>query len=182
MPPEAVRCETSGGDAAHEAVEAVARRGYAALLGRLAARTRDVAGAEDALSDAFVAALRAWPERGVPRVPEAWLLTVARRRLIDAARHRRCAEEACGALRLLAEARERAAGPGPGRADELLARMHAAVDPETCVALVLQALHGFDAAAIAAVFRVPPTTMAQRLVRAKRRLRAGSASTRTREV
>ena len=60
----------------------------------LAARTRDVAGAEDALSDAFAAALVDWPASGVPRTPEAWLLTVARRKLIDAARRRRSAEDA----------------------------------------------------------------------------------------
>ena len=72
-----------------EAAEAVARRSYGKLVAFLAARTRDVAAAEDALSDAFAAALVDWPASGVPDSPEAWLMTVARRKLIDAARRRR---------------------------------------------------------------------------------------------
>ena len=71
---------------ARETAEAVARRSYGKLVAFLAARTRDVAGAEDALSEAFAAALVDWPARGIPRSPEAWLLAVARRKLIDAAR------------------------------------------------------------------------------------------------
>jgi RNA polymerase sigma-70 factor (ECF subfamily) len=72
-------------EAAH-AAERVARESYGRLVAFLAARTRDVAGAEDALSDAFAAALRMWPVDGVPDNPDAWLLTAARRRQIDAAR------------------------------------------------------------------------------------------------
>ena len=62
---------------ARATAEAVARRSYGKLVAFLAARTRDVAGAEDALSDAFAAALADWPANGVPRSPEAWLMTVA---------------------------------------------------------------------------------------------------------
>ena len=95
---------TQAGDAsARGAAETVARRSYGKLVALLAARTRDVAGAEDALSEAFAAALVDWPARGVPRTPEAWLLTVARRKWIDAARRRRSAEDAAGSLRLMAE-------------------------------------------------------------------------------
>ena len=65
---------------AHRAAERVARERYGLLLAFLAARTRDVAGAEDALGDAFAAALRTWPDRGVPANPDAWLLTAARHR------------------------------------------------------------------------------------------------------
>jgi len=65
---------------ARETAEAVARRSYGKLLAFLAARTRDVTAAEDALSDAFAAALVDWPVRGLPTSPEAWLLTVARRK------------------------------------------------------------------------------------------------------
>src|SRR5215510_8904123 len=93
-----------GDDAtARAAAEAVARRSYGKLLAFLAARTRDVAGAEDALSDAFAAALTDWPARGIPDRPEAWLMTVARRKLIDAVRRRRTGEDAAGHLRLMAE-------------------------------------------------------------------------------
>jgi RNA polymerase sigma-70 factor (ECF subfamily) len=81
----------------------VARASYGKLVAILAARTRDVAGAEDALSEAFAAALADWPRSGIPRAPEAWLLTVARRRLIDAARRRRSGEEAAPTLALLAD-------------------------------------------------------------------------------
>ncbi|MEQ8698602.1 MAG: sigma factor, partial [Bauldia litoralis] len=66
----------------------VARDSYGRLVALLAVRTRDVAAAEDALADAFAAALADWPANGVPARPEAWLVTVARRRLIDAARRR----------------------------------------------------------------------------------------------
>src|SRR5689334_14577502 len=65
------------------AAEAAARQSYGKLIAYLSARTRDVAGAEDALSEAFAAALAEWPVRGVPNAPEAWLLTVARRKLVD---------------------------------------------------------------------------------------------------
>ena len=74
------------------AAETVARRSYGKLVAFLAARTRDVAGAEDALADAFAAALVDWPARGTPSNPEVWLLPVARRSMIDAARHRRGGE------------------------------------------------------------------------------------------
>ena len=65
---------------ARAAAEAVARASYGKLVAYLAARTRDVAGAEDALSDAFAAALADWPAHGVPDKPEAWLMTAARNR------------------------------------------------------------------------------------------------------
>ena len=76
-------------DLARAAAEATARQSYGKLIAFLAARTRDVAGAEDALSEAFAAALATWPKTGVPRHPEAWLLTAARRRLSDAGTRRR---------------------------------------------------------------------------------------------
>ena len=85
-----------------EAAEAV-RASYGKLVAFLAARTRDVAGAEDALSEAFAAALADWPRSGIPRTPEAWLLTVARRKLIDAARRRRTGEAAVPTSALLAD-------------------------------------------------------------------------------
>ena len=112
------------------AVEAAARRSYGKLLAFLAARTRDLAGAEDALSEAS-RALAAWPVQGVPRAPEAWLLAVARRKAIDARRRRLVTGRGHGPLRMIAEAagrpmligvrtaaapdvRLRASGDGPG--------------------------------------------------------------------
>src|SRR5262249_21665969 len=83
--------------------EAAVRRSYGKLVAYLAGRTRDVAGAEDALSDAFAAALLDWPKHGVPERPEAWLMAVARRKAIDAARRRRSRVEAADHLRLISD-------------------------------------------------------------------------------
>jgi RNA polymerase sigma-70 factor (ECF subfamily) len=163
-----------GEGAAREAAEAVARRSYGKLVALLAARTRDLAGAEDALSEAFATALAEWPKSGVPRTPEAWLLTVARRRWIDASRRRRTAQDATGHLRLLGEELEAAAGTSE-LADERLALMfacaHPAIDAGIRAPLMLQTVLGFDAAAIGSAFLVSPATMGQRLVRAKRKIR-----------
>ncbi len=160
---------------AREAAEAAARRSYGKLVALLASRTRDIAAAEDALADAFAAALGDWPERGVPANPEAWLLTVARRKWIDATRRRRSAEDAADHVRLLAEELEAEAAGGGPLADERLALMfacaHPAIDAAVRAPLVLQAVVGFDAAAIGSAFLVSPKAMAQRLVRAKRKIR-----------
>src|ERR1700731_777209 len=95
--------------AAEATAEAVARRSYGKLVAFLAARTRDVAGAEDSLSEAFAAALVDWPAGGIPASPEAWLLAVARRKMIDASRRRRSHEGAAGHLRLMREELDAAA-------------------------------------------------------------------------
>jgi RNA polymerase sigma-70 factor (ECF subfamily) len=84
-------------------VDAVARRSYGKLVAFLAARTRDVSAAEDALSEAFAAALTDWPRSGCPANPEAWLLLVARRKLIDLGRRQRSGEIAAEELRILTE-------------------------------------------------------------------------------
>jgi RNA polymerase sigma-70 factor (ECF subfamily) len=153
----------------------VARRSYGKLVALLAARTHDVAAAEDALSEAFAAALVEWPASGIPRTPEAWLLTVARRKWIDASRRRRSAEQAGDHLRLMAEEIEASAAGGPPPPDERLALMfacaHPALDPAIRAPLILQTILGFDAASIGSAFLVSPASMSQRLVRAKRKIR-----------
>ncbi len=155
--------------------EAVARASYGKLVAYLAARTRDVAAAEDALSDAFAAALADWPARGIPDSPEAWLTAVARRRLIDAARRRHTGEEAAGHLRLVAEELAQMEDADKAIPDDRLALMfacaHPAIDPAIRAPLILQTLLGFDAATIASAFLISPATMAQRLVRAKSKIR-----------
>src|SRR6202030_2641526 len=88
---------------ARRAVESAARDSYGRLVAFLAARSRDVAAAEDALGDAFRAALEHWPQSGVPEKPEAWLLTAARRRLTDAARHARVQAESVPTLLAVTE-------------------------------------------------------------------------------
>ena len=151
----------------------MARQSYGRLVAFLAARTRDVAGAEDALADAFAAALAHWPVSGVPEKPEAWLLAAARRKLIDASRRRRTAADATGHLQLLAE--EMGQGDDRQIPDDRLALMfacaHPAIDPATRAPLILQTILGFDAAAIGSAFLVSPAAMGQRLVRAKMRIK-----------
>src|ERR1700682_3991408 len=94
---------------ASSTADAVARRSYGKLVAFLAARTRDVAAAEDALSEAFAAALADWPRNGCPSNPEGWLLTVARRKFIDVARGRRRGEIAGEELRVMREGLDAAA-------------------------------------------------------------------------
>jgi RNA polymerase sigma-70 factor (ECF subfamily) len=165
----------TGPAAARDAAEAVARRSYGKLVALLASRTRDVAGAEDALADAFAAALVEWPERGVPRSPEAWLMTVARRRWIDATRRRKSAEDAADHVRLMAEEMAAESDGTAALPDERLSLMfacaHPALDPGIRAPLILQTILGFDAATIGSAFLVSPATMSQRLVRAKRKIR-----------
>jgi len=159
-------------DEPRRAVEAAARRSYGKLLAFLAARTRDLAGAEDALSEAFASALATWPTQGVPRAPEAWLLQVARRKTLDAGRRRQVRQAAMDPLRMIAEA---AGDPGPAIPDERLRLMfacaHPALDPAVRAPLILQCVLGFDAVSIGTAFLVAPAAMGQRLVRAKRKIR-----------
>jgi RNA polymerase sigma-70 factor (ECF subfamily) len=161
--------------AAREAAEAVARRSYGKLIAFLSARTRDVAGAEDALADAFAAALADWPRTGIPDNPEAWLMAVARRRGIDTARRAQPAAAAAPHIRLIAEEIDMAATQAGDIPDERLALMfacaHPAIDPSIRAPLILQTILGFDAATIASAFLVAPATMGQRLSRAKQKIR-----------
>jgi len=159
-----------------QTAETLARRSYGKLVAFLAARTRDVAGAEDALSEAFAAALVDWPVSGVPNRPEAWLLTVARRKVIDAARRRRSRIEAVDHLELMADEIQSAAMTSENAIpDERLSLMfacaHPAIDAGIRAPLMLQTVLGFDAATIGSAFLVSPATMAQRLVRAKNKIR-----------
>lgn len=155
-------------------VEAVVRDSYGRLVSFLAARSRDVASAEDALGEALVSALRTWPRDGVPERPEGWLLTAARRRLIDHARHDRVRADGAVTLRLAAERAEEAALQ-PEFPDDRLALLfvcaHPAIDPAAHTPLMLQVVLGLDAARIARAFLVSPATVSQRLVRAKTRIR-----------
>jgi RNA polymerase sigma-70 factor (ECF subfamily) len=164
-----------GGEQARKTAEAVARRSYGKLVAFLAARTRDVAGAEDALSEAFAAALGHWPISGVPKTPEAWLLTVARRKQVDVVRGRKTQSEASDHLRLIADELAVAAAGKGEIPDERLRLMfacaHPALEEGIRAPLVLQTILGFDAATIASAFLVSPATMGQRLVRAKSKMK-----------
>ncbi|TIP12313.1 MAG: RNA polymerase subunit sigma-70 [Mesorhizobium sp.] len=156
------------------AAETAARQSYGKLVAYLAARMRDVTGAEDALADAFAAALERWPQTGVPGKPEAWLLAVARRRRVDAVRRQLTSEASRDHLRLIAEemAVRMADEDLPDERLRLMfACAHPAIEAGVRAPLILQTILGFDAATIASAFLVSPATMSQRLVRAKTRIR-----------
>lgn len=166
-----------GATQAHRTADAVARRSYGKLVAFLAAALRDVAAAEDALSDAFAAALADWPLNGCPANPEAWLLTVARRKGIDGIRRRRSGEAASAQLQVLAELDEAVSATTDDAAfpDRRLALLfacaHPAIDAGIRAPLMLQAVLGLDAKTIAAAFLASPDAMGKRLGRAKQKIR-----------
>jgi RNA polymerase sigma-70 factor (ECF subfamily) len=163
------------GTAARATAEAVAARSYGRLVAFLAVRTRDVAAAEDALSDAFAAALAEWPRAGCPLNPEAWLLTVARRRLVDGARRRQVGDAVFAELQQLAEhavdAHDDEAPIPDQRLALLFACAHPAIDAGVRAPLMLQTVLGLDAKRIAAAFLTSPAAMGKRLGRAKEKIR-----------
>jgi RNA polymerase sigma-70 factor, ECF subfamily len=164
---------------AHRAAEEVAQTSYGRLVSMLAVSTGSIAQAEDVLADAFAAALRTWPERGVPDSPVAWILTVARRNFIGNVRTAAARALAEQALRTLARA-EATAMAGPAIGDDRLRLMfvctHPAIDVTIHAPLMLQVVLGIDAIRMASVFHVNPTTLGQRLVRAKRKIAASGIS------
>ena len=155
-------------------VESVARDSYGRLIAYLASRTRDVASAEDALSDALVSALTTWPRDGIPGNPHAWLLTAARNRLVDQARRRQVRAESEPTLELLAS-RDLDTSEIEAIPDERLRLLfvcaHPAIDPDMHTPLMLQTVLGLDATQIGRAFLVSSQTMSQRLVRAKTKIR-----------
>lgn len=159
-------------DDPRRAAEKAARASYGRLLSILAARSRDIASSEDALAEAFLAALRSWPSAGVPRNPEAWLLTAARNSARNTARHRAVVDASVADLLLL---HDEAAPEQPDIPDDRLKLLfvcaHPAIEEAARTPLMLQTVLGLDAAQIAAAFLVAPATMGQRLVRAKARIK-----------
>ena len=160
-------------ESTYRTVERVARESYGRLVAYLSSHTRDVASAEDALSDALVAALKTWPRDGVPQNPEGWLLTSARHSFIDLVRHQRVAEASESTLLLLREEPREGTLFQDERLKLLFVCAHPAIDPAMHTPLMLQTVLGLDAARIAHAFLVSPTTMGQRLVRAKTKIRDG---------
>jgi RNA polymerase sigma-70 factor (ECF subfamily) len=162
--------------AAHRAAERAARESYGRLLAILSARTHDIAASEDALADAFARALERWPVDGVPDQPDAWLLSVARHRRLDAWRHTRVQDAATQTLLLLAGEVDVGAADGAAVPDERLRLLfvcaHPAIDAAARAPLMLQTVLGLDVARMAGAFLTSPSTLGQRLVRAKARIRA----------
>lgn len=153
--------------------EDVARAAYGKLIAMLASRTGDIIAAEDALADAFVAALKTWPERGIPDKPEAWLLTVAKNRRIDQAR-RDTRLVITDKANDMADAQ--AIEPEDAQLDSRLKLLfvcaHPALDEGIRTPLMLQTVLGLEAEQIAKAFLINPSTMAQRLVRAKKKIKS----------
>ncbi|HEU5349842.1 MAG TPA: RNA polymerase sigma factor [Ktedonobacterales bacterium] len=160
-------------------IEHVYREESGRILAALIASLRDFTLAEDALQDALLAALQQWPVSGIPRNPAAWLTTIARRKAIDRLRR----DGAFARKReMLQTLEELAADDSLGDADDappipderlklLFTCCHPALPLEARVALTLRTLGGLSTAEIAAAFLVPLPTMAQRLVRAQRKIR-----------
>jgi len=157
-------------------IERVARESYGRLVAYLSVHTHDLASAEDALSEALVSALKAWPRDGLPQNPEAWLLTTARHSLIDVIRHQRVVLASEQTLALLKE-NSPEANLSTEFQDERLKLLfvcaHPAIDSAMHTPLMLQTVLGLDAGRIAHAFLVPPKTMGQRLFRAKTKIRDG---------
>lgn len=159
---------------ARAAAERAARDSYGRLVALLAASTGDLAQAEDALADAFERALTTWPADGVPRAPDAWLLTVARNRLRDVWRS--------AAVRRSAPLDDSCAPAAPDGVDVdpdaiedrrlalLFVCAHPAIAPDVRTPLMMQTVLGLDSQVVARAFAVSPGAMQQRLVRAKRRI------------
>jgi predicted RNA polymerase sigma factor len=161
---------------ARRAAELAARNSYGRLVAYLAVQTRDVAAAEDALGDAFLAALKTWPESGVPKNPEAWLLVTARHRLIDTARRSQVQDKILNTFKQTGpESLSQPSLDGVDFPDDRLKLLficaHPAIDATIHTPLMLQTVLGLNAVQIASVFLVAPTTMGQRLVRAKVKIR-----------
>jgi predicted RNA polymerase sigma factor len=167
----------TGEEVTHRTIERVARESYGRLVAYLSSHTRDVPGAEDALSNALVAALTTWPRDGVPKNPEAWLLTTARHAIIDTVRHQRVISASEPTLLLLKENSTEEATLSTEFPDERLKLLfvcaHPAIDTAMHTPLMLQTVLGLDATRIAGAFLISPKTMGQRLVRAKTKIRDG---------
>ncbi|MEP7024353.1 MAG: RNA polymerase sigma factor [Actinomycetota bacterium] len=168
------------GSQATAAIETVVRLESARLIAGLARYTGDLGLAEDLAQDAVVAALEQWPREGIPRMPGAWLMTVAKRRAVDLFRRNRDLERKYAQIGRDAEAGGGLTGPppaDPGDIDDDLLRLvftacHPVLPATARVALTLRVLGGLTTAEIARAYLVPEPTVAQRIVRAKKALGA----------
>jgi RNA polymerase sigma factor (sigma-70 family) len=156
-------------------VEGVLRELAPQVLGTVARRYGDLDDAEDAVQEALLAAATQWPAEGLPENPRGWLIAVAARRMAD----RRRAEEARRRREVVAASRE-PADPPPiaGRDDSLMLLFlccHPALTPASAIPLTLRAVGGLTTGEIARAFLVPEATMAQRISRAKQRIKASGA-------
>ena len=162
------------GDTARREVERIARESYGRLVSLLAARTRDLASAEDLLAEAFAAALEQWPDQGVPANPVGWLMTVAKRRHLDQRRREQVRMKSEPHLQMMLAEIEAAAELPDRRLALMFACAHPLIERGARAPLILQAVLGMTAKSIAAAFLVSPAGMSQRLVRAKAHIKDGA--------
>ncbi|MFP5262027.1 MAG: RNA polymerase sigma factor [Blastocatellia bacterium] len=164
----------------HRMIEAIWRIESARLIATLARIVRDISLAEDLAQDAFIAALERWPESGIPDKPGAWLMTAAKNRALDLWRRGKLLERKHEELGREMDARQQmAAGDFDDVIDDdidddllrlVLIACHPVLSKEARVALTLRLLGGLTTQEIARAFLIPETTVAQRIVRAKRTL------------
>ncbi|WCH96537.1 RNA polymerase sigma factor [Streptomyces moderatus] len=157
----------------HPDVEAVFRAEYGRAVAVLVRALGDIDLAEEAVQDAFTTALRRWPETGVPPSPAGWIITTARNRAVDRLRREAGRSERHAQAALL-HAPDAPHEEGPVRDERLrlvFTCCHPALAVQARVALTLRLLGGLTTAQIARAFLVPEPTMAQRLVRAKAKIR-----------
>lgn len=160
----------------HQAIAAAAEESYGKLLALLSKRTgSDFALAEDALGEAFVAAMKTWEKLGIPKSPEAWLLTAAKRKIIDIQRRGYTRSKSLEALKISVEEALEKSQKSKSIPDERLSLLfvcaHPSIDPASRAPLMLQTVLGMKVAKIASAFLTSPAAMEQRLVRAKRKIR-----------
>jgi len=161
---------------ATSSIEGLLRELAPQVVGAVARRYGDIADSEDAVQEALLAAARQWPAEGVPDNPPGWLIAVAARRMIDRVRY----EEARRRREVVAASREPADAPPPvpDRDDSLTLLIlccHPALTPASAIPLTLRAVGGLTTAEVARAFLVPEATMAQRISRAKQRIKASGA-------
>lgn len=157
-------------------IESVFREESGRAVAILARRCGDISLAEEAVQDAFAEAVERWPQSGIPPSPAGWIITTARNRAIDRIR-RESTRESRQAEAALLSGPEDESDSGPMIDDRLrllFTCCHPALAPEARVALTLRLLGGLQTPEIARAFLVPETTMAQRLVRAKKKIRAAN--------
>jgi RNA polymerase sigma-70 factor, ECF subfamily len=167
-------------NAAAEALDRIFRTESGAVLATLIRVLGDFQLAEDALQDALTAALETWPAQGLPDAPGAWLTTIARRKALDRLRHARIVQAKSSALALAMSLEQEAAGAADERdwspvPDDQLRLIftccHPALSPEAQVALTLRTLGGLSIGEIARAFLASEAAIAQRLARAKQKIR-----------
>jgi RNA polymerase sigma-70 factor (ECF subfamily) len=166
------------GEDARSAVEELYRSDWGRIVATLIRLVGDFDLAEESAQEAFAAAVSQWPVAGVPELPRAWIIQTARHKAIDRLRHQSLSQEklqlfvASGLAPTLQEPDTDVGEIPDDRLRLIFTCCHPALAPEVQVALTLRTLCGLETEEIARAFLVPPATMAQRLVRAKRKIRA----------